>query len=123
MAMTAADKADTKVQMALANLNALIEPLLAPSPDGGRSEAFRLMVEQEVQVIEVGNLPRRKGDPIFRIYCGMLDNTSTEGVGVVINPLTKGGGIEHHCSRCVGDEPCQHVLGAVISWHQKMKQS
>lgn len=123
MAMTAADKADTMVQMALANLNALIEPLLAPGPDGERSEAFRLMDEQEVQVIEVGNLPRRKEDPIFRIYCGMRDNTSTDGVGVVINPLTKGGGIEHHCSQCGGDEPCQHVLGAVIAWFQKNRRN
>jgi hypothetical protein len=116
--MSASEKVDATVQVALANLNALIEPLLETGPLGERHDAYRLLVEDELRVVEVGMLPKRPKDRINRIYCGLMDNRD-ESIGVAISPITETGGISFACSKCGSEEPCQHVLGAVIAWFQK----
>jgi hypothetical protein len=123
--MSASEKVEATVQVALANLNALIEPLLETGPLGERHDAYRLLVEDELRVVEVGMLPKRPKDRINRIYCGLMDNRDESigvvisPIGVVISPITETGGISFACSKCGSEEPCQHVLGAVIAWFQK----
>jgi hypothetical protein len=117
--MNPTEKAAATVQIALANLNALVQPLLEKGPLGERHEAYLLLIEEELQTVSVGMLEKRPGDRINRIACAFRDSDGS-GIGVVISPITETGGVAFSCSRCESEEPCQHVLGAIISWHMRI---